>query len=471
MLLNIKHYRIKYLIAALGVVGIVAIIGSFLIGSGESEAVVDASEKLISIAHGQVDKQENKAGFFSYSISQIKEMHVQQVEQDKIDSLVQKDSTQHYPDRTTAKLKRKSTLADLLSKHGMSSSASYALVESMKAVHNPRSLKAGQKFTLFHDKIEGKRTIVGLKFSPDVERHIIVLRDNEGAFQAQEIVREFNKTIVSKQATINTALSVDGQKAGIPYSALSELIAAYSWDVDFQRDIQKGDTVEVVFESLTDEDGRFVKTGDLIYANLTLRNDPIEIWRFEMANGDVDYFKRDGKSVRRALMRTPIDGARLSSSYGMRKHPILGYNKMHKGVDFAAPIGTPIYAAGDGVIEVMGRKGGYGKYMRIRHREGLKTAYAHLNGYAKGMHKGKRVKQKQVIAYLGNTGRSTGPHLHYEVHLNGRQTNPRTVKLPKGKALKGSDFNQFTSYIDGFSNTVLANARLEGEKFALNKAQ
>ena len=174
-----------------------------------------------------------------------------------------------------------------------------------------------------------------------------------------------------------------------------------------------------------------------MFANLKLSDRSLPIYRMEFKDGHADYFQEDGRSIRKALMRTPINGGRLSSGYGMRHHPVLGYNKMHKGVDFAAPTGTKIYAAGDGVIESLGRNGGYGNYIRIRHNSTLKTAYAHMHRFEKGLRKGDRVRQGDVIGRVGTTGRSTGPHLHYEVLANGRQVNPRSVKLPTGEKLTG----------------------------------
>ena len=181
----------------------------------------------------------------------------------------------------------------------------------------------------------------------------------------------------------------------------------------------------------------------MLFAALTLSGQRRELTRFTPSSGKTDYFDQKGRSVRKTLMRTPIDGARLSSGFGMRRHPILGYSRMHRGVDFAAPKGTPIYAAGDGVVERAGRNGGYGKYIRLRHNGSYKTAYAHLSGYAKGVKRGRRVRQGQIIGYVGSTGQSTGPHLHYEVMVNGKQVNPRKIKLPSGEKLKGADLEAF----------------------------
>ena len=195
-------------------------------------------------------------------------------------------------------------------------------------------------------------------------------------------------------------------------------------------------------------DGVVVNNGEIQYAKLTLRGTELPLYRFETPEGNLDYFNTKGESVRKALMKTPIDGARLSSRFGNRKHPILGYTRLHAGVDFAAPRGTPIYAAGDGTVTVAGTNGGYGKYIKIRHNGTYSTAYAHLNGYARGVRKGKRVRQGQVIGYVGSTGRSTGPHLHYEIHRNGKQINPLGLKLPSGEKLKGQTLEAFLSLRD-----------------------
>ena len=175
---------------------------------------------------------------------------------------------------------------------------------------------------------------------------------------------------------------------------------------------------------------------------MNLHGNILEYFIFQDENSYFDYFNKEGKNVRKALMKTPIDGARLSSSYGLRKHPILGYNKLHRGVDFAAPIGTPIYAAGNGVIDFVGRNGGYGKYIRIRHNSSYKTAYAHLSNYKKNIYKGARVNQGEVIGYVGSSGKSTGPHLHYEVIYQNKQINPMKMKLPSGKILKGNELKK-----------------------------
>ena len=187
---------------------------------------------------------------------------------------------------------------------------------------------------------------------------------------------------------------------------------------------------------MIDGDGKVLRPGNILYAAMTLGGTKTALYRYA-DDGFVDYFDSAGRSARKALLRTPIDGARLSSSFGMRKHPVMGYSRMHKGIDFAAGKGTPIYAAGDGIVERASRFGNFGNYIRLRHNSDYATAYGHLSRYAKGIHPGKRVKQGQVIGYVGSTGRSTGPHLHYEVLYNGKQVNPLSVKLPTGTKLAG----------------------------------
>ncbi len=248
---------------------------------------------------------------------------------------------------------------------------------------------------------------------------------------------------VFAEGRIDSSLYVDGRKADIPPSVLVDLFRLYSWDVDFQRDIRGGDGFRVLYERITNDQGESVDNGDVLHASLTLSGKALQVYRYIGATGHVEYFNEKGESAQKALMRTPIDGARLSSRYGKRRHPVLGYTKMHKGVDFAAASGTPIYAAGNGTVAFAGRKGGYGKYVKIRHNDTYSTAYAHMKGYGRGIRTGTRVRQGQIIGYVGTTGRSTGPHLHYEIMMSGRQVNPLRVRMPSGRKLKGDELRRF----------------------------
>ena len=337
------------------------------------------------------------------------------------------------------------TITGVLQKAGIGASEAYNAVDAMEEHYDPRKIKPGTGVKIRF----GKSDENGLQFaSMEVEvdpTQLVLVSKREGEYEAEFMKRQLVQKFDAKMAEIETSLYGSAARVGIPSAIIAEAIRSYSWNVDFQRQIRTGDHIKVLYEYFETPDGRFVKYGKIIYATLSVGGTDLPIYRYEMRNGDIDYFDPKGRSIRKALMKTPVDGARLSSGYGMRKHPILGYNKMHKGVDFAAPTGTPIYAAGDGVIERRGTFGAYGKYIRIRHNSALKTAYAHLHKYAKGVAVGKRVKQGDVIGYVGSTGRSTGPHLHYEVIENGRQVNPRKVDLPTGEILKGNELKRFKS--------------------------
>lgn len=337
------------------------------------------------------------------------------------------------------------TLMKLLTeKAGVDRGEAYNAIETLSTLYDPRKLNVGHTVTVFRDTTGAANRFMGIKIDRDIVNSVYVKRGEDGSFMTGEIEKKVNRTLKRANGVINSSLYLAADSAGVPPAVLVELIRIYSWSVDFQRDIRTGDAFEVMYEQYTTEDGLVVPgKGDILYGKLTLRGDPLPLYLYKDGNGDVDYYDRNGASARKTLMSTPVDGARISSGYGKRRHPVLGYTKMHKGIDFAAPRGTPIYAAGDGTIEYIGRFSSYGNYVRIRHINGLKTAYAHMKGFKSGLHKGSRVKQGDVIGYIGTTGRSTGPHLHYEVHMNGTQVNPRSLKLPKGRELKGAELANF----------------------------
>jgi len=352
--------------------------------------------------------------------------------------------------KDTLKVGRGDTLSGLLRKAKVPRKEASKAVSALAKVFKPNRIRQGQKISIYFQPdvealndsakaISGR--FLGLSFQPDYAHRVDVLKDTNGEFRAVKEKRRLTRSLARADNIISSSLFVAGRKVDIPNAVLADLIRLYSWDVDFQRDIRKGDSFEVMFERLQDENDIIVHNGDIVYASLTLSGKRHAVYRHTLANGDVDYFDEKGKSAKKALMRTPIDGARLSSGFGRRKHPILGYTKMHKGLDFAAPRGTPIYAAGNGSVEYAGRKGAYGKYIRIRHNSEYSTAYAHMSRIATG--KGRRVKQGQIIGYVGTTGRSTGPHLHYEILRGGRQMNPMRVKMPSGKKLKGKQLEAF----------------------------
>ena len=224
-----------------------------------------------------------------------------------------------------------------------------------------------------------------------------------------------------------------------------------------------------MLEKLHQKNGAFARWGDILYAKLTLSGKALRLYRYKSKRHGVGYFDERGRSAQKALMKTPINGARLSSSYGLRRHPILGYTKVHRGVDFAAPSGTPVFAAGNGVVAYAGRKGAYGKYIKIRHNGRYSTAYAHLRGFKRGIRRGRRVTQGQTIGYVGSTGRSTGPHLHYEIHVNGRKINPLRLKLPSGRKLKGAEFRNFIIKLNEIDNRLVQADRSPGNRSASRK--
>jgi peptidase M23-like protein/cell shape-determining metallopeptidase Csd3-like protein len=340
------------------------------------------------------------------------------------------------------------TLTGLLVGAGVGRRDAVDAIDAMREIFDPRRIKPGHELMVTFERLTDEPEpgrFLGFSMVPEFSREVAVARNSDGGFEAQENERQLTRAPARASGRIDSSLYVDGEKAGVPVPVLIELIRAYSWDVDFQRDIWPGDSFEIMWQRVYDESGNLVHNGEILYANMTLTGTTHPIYRFAVEDGHFDYFNENGQSARKALMRTPIDGARLSSRYGKRKHPILGYTKMHRGVDFAAPKGTPIYAAGDGRIEVSGWNGAYGRYVRIRHNSEYSTAYGHMSRIARSAGKGKRVRQGQIIGYVGNTGRSTGAHLHYEIMRGGRQTNPLKVRMPSGRKLKGDMLARFQS--------------------------
>jgi murein DD-endopeptidase MepM/ murein hydrolase activator NlpD len=344
------------------------------------------------------------------------------------------------------------TLSALLNRAGISRKDGAGAIRALKKIFKPSRLRHGQEISiafqadpeaLTDTKNASSGDFLRLSLLPNFAHMIVVRKNGEDAFSASREKRQLTIRPVRASNTINQSLFMAGNRVRVPNAVLAELIRLYSWDVDFQRDIRPGDGFELMYEQYSDTQGKPVHNGDVIYASLELSGKHHAIYRHTLANGDVDYFDEKGQSAKKALMRTPIDGARLSSGFGRRKHPVLGYTKMHKGLDFAAPRGTPIYAAGNGTVQHAGRKGAYGKFVLINHNANYSTAYAHMKRVNTA--KGRRVKQGQIIGYVGTTGRSTGPHLHYEIRRSGRQVNPFRVKMPSGRKLKGQELAAFHS--------------------------
>ena len=288
--------------------------------------------------------------------------------------------------------------------------------------------------------IKVSNILIPIKVNQEICKFIKIIKKN--TFAKKEIITNLEKKIVLKEGIIKSSLYKSATKENISPNIIIEFARLYGFQVDFQRDIRKNDSFQLIYETFVDENGKVFENGNIIYANLILRGQYNQLYYFPKKNFD-GHYDENGKSVKKALMKTPINGARLSSSFGMRKHPILGYNKMHKGTDFAAPEGTPIMASGDGVIIKAGWCGGGGNCVKIKHNKTYQTIYAHMKNFSNLAIPGNRVKQGQIIGYVGSTGMSTGPHLHYEVIENGKKINSQLLKLPPGKSLEGNHRKQF----------------------------
>ena len=302
---------------------------------------------------------------------------------------------------------------------------------------NLNKLKTNQKIYLTIDQSEN--TIKKFIFQISNKERIVLTQDLKNKIFSQRVIlTKLKKEVKYNENVILQSLYKAASEKKIPANVIIEFARVYGFQVDFQRDIRKKDKFQIMYEVFVDEKKKVIETGNILFANLILSGEENSLYYFD-GKGSIGHYDKNGRSVRKALMKTPINGARLSSPFGMRKHPIDGFNKMHKGTDFAAPLGTPIMASGSGVIKKAGWCGGGGNCVVIKHNSTYQTIYAHMSKFAKGIRSGVRVKQGQTIGYVGSTGKSTGPHLHYEVLINGKKVNSQTLKLPSGKVLKGNE--------------------------------
>ncbi len=373
-------------------------------------------------------------------------------------------------------IKAGDTLLKILLDLGVSEPDVFNILSEMRRVYDPKLIKAGDKFTIKYqvqlqypkskdasnedseekkpagEKENRKVSITNISFNPSAETEISMsgTKNAEGVYSytAKKTEKVLTKQIVKYSVAIKNGLYVDGTDVGISPSIMLNMINLYSFDVDFQRDIREGDKFEILFESFYDDKGNRIKDGNVLFASLDLQQKRTIDMYLNKSDGRNEYFDAKGNSVKKSLLRTPINGARISSGFGARRHPILGYTKMHKGVDFAAPSGTPIFAAGSGTITYYGVKGGYGNFVQIRHTADYSTAYGHASRFVKKLKVGSKVKQGDVIAYVGTTGRSTGPHLHYELMFKGTQINPSSVKSTSGLRLAGKELKKFLAVKD-----------------------
>ncbi len=337
------------------------------------------------------------------------------------------------------------TLLGILSHVGVESSDADGLVAALSPIFGPRDLHPGQtiNFSLMRDPIAGTRRLEGVQINLDSTRDIVAAVVAPGQYDAKIIPQKVTYRPVLVSGTITSTLYGAAESAGLPLSILMEMIRAYSFDVDFQRDVHPGDSFQVVYQKTYDSRGRYLSDGDMLFASLTLRGKTSQIYEYKTERGFVDYFNSAGQSVRKMLMRTPVQGAWISSVFGWRKNPIYGYSEFHRGLDFAVPTNTPIMAAGNGTVVVAGWSNDYGNYVRLQHPNGYQTLYGHMIAFARGIHAGAVVSQGQVIGYVGTTGMSTGPHLHYEVIYRGERINPATVVSPSGPVLTGAELAGF----------------------------
>ena len=333
------------------------------------------------------------------------------------------------------KVTKNQTLSNIFKIYKIPNSEINLILKSFNKKDKIKNLKVNNIVKISIDKYENKVLNIILPISRS--KKIELTRNFEkNSFIRKEIITNLKKKLVFKEAKITQSLYRSAVNEGIQPNIIVEFARIYGFQIDFQRDIRRNDTFQIIYETYEDENNKIFKVGNIIYADLNLSNESNAFYYFNEKDNK-GHYDINGKSVKKALMKTPINGARLSSKFGMRKHPIDGYNKMHKGTDFAAPMGTPIMASGDGVVLKAAWCGGGGNCVKIKHNSSYSTVYAHMSKFANGVKKGKRVKQGQIIGYVGSTGKSTGPHLHYEVIHNGKKINSQTLKLPSGKILKG----------------------------------
>ena len=336
------------------------------------------------------------------------------------------------------KIKKNETFDKILNNYSIPSTEILKIKKNLNSAYNLNDLKTNLDINFTIDQSNNKQ-ITSFLFPISRTEKILLTRNlDTDLFKREKIITNLNKKIIFKEGKITQSLYKTAIDLNVQPNIIIEFARIYGFQVDFQRDIRRNDNFQIMYEIFEDDDGKVFETGNIIFADLKLSGVNNSLYYFNK-KGSEGHYDGNGKSVKKALMKTPINGARLSSAFGMRKHPIDGYNKMHKGTDFAAPMGTPIMASGSGVIIRARWCGGGGNCVKIKHNSTYETIYAHMKNFARGIKEGIRVKQGQIIGYVGSTGKSTGPHLHYEVIVNGKKINSQKLKLPSGKTLKGKE--------------------------------
>ena len=388
----------------------------------------------------------------SIFITQLYNLNTKKIQKDYLDTIRNtyfKKSVNHFFSNLEPKfenieyrVKAGDTLFNILSKLSVDN-ADVQKISALLSKNKAFKFNKNQTIKLTLENKKEFKKVLSIIMPISLSRKLEIYKETDSeTFIEREIVTNLKRKVVLKEGIIRSSLYKSATQENISPNVIIEFARLYGFQIDFQRDIRKNDSFQIVYEIFVDENGKVFENGNIIYANLILRGQNNQLYYFPKKNYN-GHYDENGKSVKKALMKTPINGARLSSSFGMRKHPILGYNKMHRGTDFAAPEGTPIMASGDGVIIKAGWCGGGGNCVKIKHNKTYQTIYAHMKNFSNISIPGNRVKQGQIIGYVGSTGMSTGPHLHYEVIENGKKINSQLLKLPPGKALEGSNRKQF----------------------------
>ena len=351
------------------------------------------------------------------------------------------------------------SLQRILSDQKISQADINNVLNTLRREYNVGPLRKDQKIYLIVKRDKNGNFVSRLTVNVDNITSVHVFLNKDNLYEAKRVTKVLTKKNHFVETTIDRGIYRSAKDSGIENSIVARFTKLYGFEVDFQRDLKKNDKIRIFYERYLDDDGVSQRTGDIIYSEIINADKNIILYRYEYPNGSASYFTPEGKSIEKSLMRTPINGAKLTSRYGFRMHPILGFNHLHQGTDFAAPIGTPVMASGSGTVEYVGWKGGYGKFISIRHSAVYQTNYAHLQDYAKGIRRGAKVQQGQIIGYSGNTGSSTGPHLHYEVVVNGKKENSQTLKLPSSAPLEGNNKNFFEIQKRNIDNLILETAK------------
>ena len=381
--------------------------------------------------------------YYNFTKNQINEQY-----KEILGNVYFKKTLNHFIDELEPRFKKIShrikageTFNSILEQYSVKQKDIFTIKNTLSKKVNLDKLNTDQKIYLTIDQTDN--TIIKFLFQVSNKERIVLTQDlQKKSFNQKILLTKLKKEIIYKENTILQSLYKSAINKKIPANVITEFARVYGFQVDFQRDIKKQDKFQIMYEIFTDEKKRLIESGNILYANLIMSGEDNSLYYFDK-KGAEGHYDKNGKSVRKALMKTPINGARLSSPYGMRKHPIDGFNKMHQGTDFAAPMGTPIMASGSGVIKKAGWCGGGGNCVVIKHNSTYQTIYAHMSKFAKGIRSGVRVRQGQTIGYVGSTGKSTGPHLHYEVLIDGKRVNSQTLKLPSGKILKNNERKLF----------------------------